>query len=136
MRKRGGSGSAAQNIAEEDDGMLTTMGRFYTAVLNFSVVTRYFVYVLPLALVLAVPIIVGATVAPKAKIGGIRIVWLFTWIEIGKMTLPMMDLASSFQHIRIWNSMSNVLSMLSFSGSSIGTNARISGISGYDRHCD
>lgn len=97
MRKRGGSGSAAQNTTEEGDGVLTTMGRFYNAVLNFSVVTRYFIYVLPLALVLAVPIIVGATVAPKAMIGGIRIVWLFIWIEIGKSLR--LDLARNFLSI-------------------------------------
>jgi hypothetical protein len=84
MRKRGGSGSAGHNTTEEGDGVLTTMGRFYNAVLNFSVITRYFIYVLPLALLLAIPIIVGATAAPNAKIGGISIVWLFTWIEIGK----------------------------------------------------
>ena len=85
MRKKGGSGSAAQNNADEGDSVLTTMGRFYNAVLNFSVVTRYFIYVLPLALILALPIIVGTTAAPKAMIGGIRIVWLFTWIEVGEL---------------------------------------------------
>ena len=70
---------------EEDT--ITRMGRFYSAVLNFSVVTRYFIYVLPLALLLAIPIIVGATAAQNAKIGGVRIVWFFTWIEIGKLRL-------------------------------------------------
>ncbi|KAF2425283.1 hypothetical protein EJ08DRAFT_672152 [Tothia fuscella] len=69
------------------DGTLTRMGRIYAKIVNFSVVTRYFLYVLPLALVLAVPIIVGATAARKAQIGGIRIVWLFTWIEIVWLSL-------------------------------------------------
>lgn len=87
MRRKGGSGSAEQASAEPEDGVLTTMGRFYTAVLNFSVVTRYFVYVLPLALMLAVPIVVGAAAVKNAKIGGVRIVWLFTWIEIVWLSL-------------------------------------------------
>lgn len=67
---------------EEDT--LNRMGRIYNKILNFSIVTRYFVYVSPLALCIAVPIIVGATAAPHAKIGGVPIVWFFTWIEIGE----------------------------------------------------
>jgi len=68
--------------AEED--VLNRMGRIYRKIVNFSTLTRYFIYVLPLALCIAVPIIVGATAAQKASIGGVRIVWLFTWVEIGK----------------------------------------------------
>lgn len=82
MRKRGGSASGAAAAVEQEDGVLTTMGRIYTAVLNFSVFTRYFLYVLPLAAILAIPIIVGCTAATEAKIGGVHMVWLFVWIEI------------------------------------------------------
>jgi hypothetical protein len=67
---------------EEDT--LNRMGRTYNKILNFSIITRYFVYVSPLALCIAIPIIVGATAAPHAKIGGVPIVWFFTWVEIGK----------------------------------------------------
>lgn len=65
---------------EEDT--ITTMGKLYDKVLNFSLVTRYFLYVLPLAALIAIPIVVGATVAEGAKIGGVRIVWFFGWVEI------------------------------------------------------
>jgi hypothetical protein len=46
-------------------------------------VTRYLVFVIPIGLLIAVPIVVGATVdsAKGAKIGGVRILWFFTWIE-------------------------------------------------------
>ncbi|TID25003.1 putative serine threonine protein kinase protein [Venturia nashicola] len=88
MRKRGGSGSGADAAAvEQEDGVLTTMGRFYTTVLNFSVFTRYCLYLLPLAVLLTIPIIVGCTAAPNAKIGGVRMVWLFVWIEIVWLSL-------------------------------------------------
>ncbi|KAH0085288.1 hypothetical protein KCU96_g10390, partial [Aureobasidium melanogenum] len=70
---------------EEDT--LNRMGRIYNKILNFSIVTRYFVYVSPLALCIAVPIIVGATAAQNAKIGGVPIVWFFTWIEIVWLSL-------------------------------------------------
>ena len=66
---------------EEDT--LNAVGRFYKQVLSFSIITRYFVYVLPVGLCIAVPIVVGATVARNAQIGGVRIVWFFSWIEIG-----------------------------------------------------
>lgn len=59
------------------------MGRIYNKITSFSTLTRYMVYVTPLALCIAVPIIVGATAAQSAEIGGVRIVWFFSWIEIG-----------------------------------------------------
>ncbi|KAF7502609.1 hypothetical protein GJ744_005450 [Endocarpon pusillum] len=67
---------------DEDDGTITSMGKIYNKILNFSIVTRYFVYVLPLALTIAIPIIVGATVARKSTVAGVQITWFFTWIEI------------------------------------------------------
>lgn len=66
---------------EEDT--LNKMGKLYNKITGFSTLTRYLVYVTPLAACIAVPIIVGATSAPHAKIGDVRIVWFFTWIEIG-----------------------------------------------------
>ncbi|KAJ6012212.1 hypothetical protein N7522_002567 [Penicillium canescens] len=65
-----------------EDGTLNRMGRVYQAVLNYSLITRYLIYVLPIAVLIAIPIIVGATVAPYAKIGGVHLYWFFTWIEI------------------------------------------------------
>lgn len=68
---------------EEPDGALTKMGKFYSAILNFSVFTRYFIYVLPLAALLAVPMVLGLLAFPNVNIGGVRMVWFFTWIEAG-----------------------------------------------------
>ena len=65
-----------------EDGTLNRMGRFYQAVLNYSLITRYLIYVIPIAILIAIPIIVGATVAQDAKIGGVHLYWFFTWIEI------------------------------------------------------
>lgn len=71
-----------KHAAEEEEDTLTQMGRIYQKILNFSFVTRYIVYIVPLALIIAVPIVIGATAAKRAKLGGVRIVWLFTWVEI------------------------------------------------------
>lgn len=84
------------SLQEEEEDTLNRMGRIYEAILNFSVVTRYLIYVSPLALVIAVPIIVGATVAQDAKIGGVKIVWFFTWIEVVWLSLWVSKIAAHF----------------------------------------
>jgi len=71
---------------ETEEGTLTSMGKVYTKIMNFSIITRYFLYVLPLALIIAVPIIVGATAAKNAVVGHVRLVWLFTWVEVGEIS--------------------------------------------------
>jgi hypothetical protein len=68
---------------DEPDGALTKMGKLYNTILNFSVVTRYFIYVLPLAALLAIPIALGQTAFPGVQIGGVRMVWFFVWLEAG-----------------------------------------------------
>lgn len=40
-----------------DDGALTTMGRIYDKIKNFSIVTRYLLYVIPVGIILVVPIV-------------------------------------------------------------------------------
>jgi hypothetical protein len=57
-------------------------GKIYDKIWRFSIITRYFLYVAPLALCIAVPIVIGATTAKEAAIGGVRIVWFFTWVEV------------------------------------------------------
>jgi len=64
---------------EED--AINKMGALYHRVLKFSIVTRYLVYYLPLAVILTIPIIVGATASKGAEIGGVRILWFFVWLE-------------------------------------------------------
>ncbi|KAK2759395.1 hypothetical protein FQN54_002873 [Arachnomyces sp. PD_36] len=86
----------ARQAEDPSDGTITRMGRIYAAIMNFSVVTRYFVYVLPLATLFAIPIIIGATVAQNATIGGVRIVWFFTWIEVVWLSLWVSKIVAHF----------------------------------------
>lgn len=65
-----------------EDGTINRLGRIYQAIYNFSIVTRYMIYVLPIGALIAIPIIVGATAAQDAYIGGVHIYWFFTWIEV------------------------------------------------------
>ncbi len=80
--KRTDSGDRQTAVSDDEEASLTAMGRLYRKIVNFSTVTRYMVYVIPVGAVLAVPIVIGATVAKGARIGGVRMLWLFTWIEI------------------------------------------------------
>ena len=60
------------------------LGRLYNKIVAFSVITRYFVYVLPIAILIAAPIVIYAVLNPHALLGttGIRVYIFFTWIEI------------------------------------------------------
>ncbi|KAF1987068.1 hypothetical protein K402DRAFT_376380 [Aulographum hederae CBS 113979] len=75
------------NSTTGEETTLNRMGRFYTKILNFSIITRYFIYVLPLAIIIAIPIVIGATVAPNAVVGHVKLVWLFTWVEVVWLSL-------------------------------------------------
>lgn len=63
---------------------VTGLGRFYNKVVTFSVVTRYLVYVLPVALLIAAPIVIFAVLNSHAIFGGtgIKVYIFWTWIEI------------------------------------------------------
>ncbi|RJE21487.1 serine threonine protein kinase [Aspergillus sclerotialis] len=81
---------------DSEDGRITRVGRFYQAFKNYSIVTRYSVYVVPLGILLAIPIIVGATAAPYAKIGGVPIYWFFTWLEVLWLSLWVTKIVAHF----------------------------------------
>lgn len=66
---------------EEDT--ITAMGRIYKKILDFSIITRYLLYVAPLAILLAIPIIVGGPpITDNPTIGRVRLRWFFVWVEI------------------------------------------------------
>lgn len=66
-----------------DPTSLNKLGRFYEKLINFSIVTRYLIYIFPLSLILAIPTLIGGFGPGKdAKIGGVRMVWFFLWIQI------------------------------------------------------
>lgn len=87
-----------------EEGGLNAMGRIYYKVIGFSVVTRYFVYIAPVALVLAVPLIVIPTTGhiDDTRVGGSvadgapRLFDLFLWIEISWLCLWAGKIVSHF----------------------------------------
>jgi hypothetical protein len=85
----------AGTTGSSEEASLNAMGRLYNKIIGFSVITRYFVYVIPVAALLAVPIIVLPLTGDKDRIslGGEfaqerhSLFLLFLWIEISWLTL-------------------------------------------------
>jgi hypothetical protein len=91
----------AANTAQdgEEETHLNEMGRLYERILTYGTGTRYSIYIIPVALILMIPMIVGATKvssnpAKDPGIGGIRVVWFFTWIESVWLTYWAMKLVA------------------------------------------
>jgi hypothetical protein len=67
------------------DGEVDTfrlLGRIYTKILTYSIVTRYAFYIFPVALLLSIPLIIFGTVKKDADIEGVKMMGLFVWLEI------------------------------------------------------
>jgi hypothetical protein len=62
---------------------VNSLGRMYHKIVAFSVLTRYLVYVLPMAILIAVPIVLYAVLNPDAEFvaTGVRVYLFWTWIE-------------------------------------------------------
>jgi hypothetical protein len=73
----------ASTVPDEKQAHLNKMGRLYEKVLTYGTGTRYSIYILPIAIIIMIPIIVGATQVNRTdpKIGGVRLAWFFTWVE-------------------------------------------------------
>lgn len=72
----------------EEKTALNRMGRIYNKILNYSLVTRYMVYVTPIALLLAIPIILSQTRVIRGSLSGSNQRYFWIWIEISKSVPP------------------------------------------------
>ncbi|KAG6003723.1 hypothetical protein E4U21_001776 [Claviceps maximensis] len=74
-RKHGDEKLGRKNTGGSDEVSVNALGRLYAKVIGFSVVTRYMVYIFPVGIVLAVPIIVLAVTGHKESptIGDVKV---------------------------------------------------------------
>lgn len=104
-RRRKHGGARRKGTGDSDDVSLNAMGRMYKKVIGFSVITRYLVYIIPVGLLLAVPLIVlpltghindfplGTRETPAESSDALNredgppLFRLFLWIEISWLTL-------------------------------------------------
>lgn len=85
---RTGAPLPPQEVAGQEKTALNKMGRIYTKILNYSIVTRYMIYVAPIALLLAIPIILSQTKVITGSIGNTDQRRFWIWIEISTYFLP------------------------------------------------
>ncbi len=80
------TGAYSALTGEESEGEDEPKGppnaTFIQKMIGFSAVTRFALYVIPVAVVLVIPIVLTATAFKKAAIGDIRLIGLFIWIEL------------------------------------------------------
>ena len=85
----------SQNRVDTEGNQVSVngLGRLYNKIVNFSVVTRYLVFVVPIALILAVPIVLFALLTSEPTKEhpkdtrfflntGVKGIFFFTWIEV------------------------------------------------------
>ncbi|KAK2748771.1 hypothetical protein FQN57_000352 [Myotisia sp. PD_48] len=60
---------------------------FFKKVHNSSFLIRYFTYITPIALIILIPLLLGALVYPNAHVGGVQLLWFCVWLEIFWLTL-------------------------------------------------
>lgn len=80
----------------EEKTALNRMGRIYTKILNYSIITRYMIYVAPVALLLAIPIILSQTGTITGSIGGTNQKKFWIWIEIIWLSFWVMKIVAHF----------------------------------------
>ncbi|KAI0785645.1 Mechanosensitive ion channel-domain-containing protein [Abortiporus biennis] len=82
----------------EGDLPKNKFARFYNYLLNVSIITRWFLFIIPVLALLWIPGIVGFTTFPNAAIWGVHLIWWSIWFSVlwvgwwvalaGSMILP------------------------------------------------
>jgi hypothetical protein len=65
-----------------EENTVNRLGKLYARIRDFNVVTRNLIYIIPIAVLLAIPLIVFATVAKNERAGGVRILGIFIWLQV------------------------------------------------------
>lgn len=82
-KRRGHAGLARGQKKKKTESMIIKRLRsVYTDFMSKTLLTRSFVYWLPLALILFIPLAVGAWGKHDASLGNTRIMWIFIWLEV------------------------------------------------------
>jgi hypothetical protein len=75
------------SVYKPPDNPNTSIGKIYKNVHNSVFLVRYFVYIIPLVLVILLPLLLGALIFKNATVGGVRLMWFCIWLEIAWLTL-------------------------------------------------
>lgn len=65
----------------------TNIARFFKRVHQSTFLVRYFVYIIPVVLILLIPLLLGLFLFPGSSVGGVQMWWFCVWLEIVWLTL-------------------------------------------------
>ena len=69
---------------EHPDG---SFARVFKRIHDSNWLIRYFMYIVPLVLIILIPLLIGALVFKRATVGGVRLLWFCVWLEVVWLTL-------------------------------------------------
>lgn len=65
----------------------TALAKAFKKIHESSVLVRYFLYIIPLVLLLLIPVLFGLLLFENTTVGGVRLFWFGIWLEIVWLTL-------------------------------------------------
>ncbi|KAJ3480227.1 hypothetical protein NLI96_g8499 [Meripilus lineatus] len=75
--------ASASHLAFADGDMPNNkLAKFYNYLLNVSIFTRWFLFIVPVLALLWIPGILGITTFPNAEIWGVKLVWWSIWFSV------------------------------------------------------
>src|SRR5690348_10804693 len=75
--------STGQQVGYDgEENTVNRLGKIYERIRDFNIVTRNLIYILPIAILLAIPLIIFATAHKDARAGGIRLLGVFIWLQV------------------------------------------------------
>ncbi len=69
---------------EHPDG---SFGKMFKRIHDSNWLIRYFMYIVPLVLVILIPLLIGGLVFKNSTVGGVHLLWFCVWLEIIWLTL-------------------------------------------------
>jgi small-conductance mechanosensitive channel len=64
-----------------------SFGRAFKRIHDSNFLVRYFMYIVPLVLIILIPLLIGGFLFERATVGGVRLLWFCVWLEIVWLTL-------------------------------------------------
>ena len=82
----------------------TNFAKVFKKIHDSSFLVRYFMYIIPIAALLLVPLLLGALLFKSAHVGGVELLWFSVWLEIIWLTLwaGRVSLSSSWHYHRFY----------------------------------
>jgi len=62
-------------------------GRAFKRIHDSNFLVRYFMYIVPLFIIILIPLLIGGFLFDRATVGGVRLLWFCVWLEIDWLTL-------------------------------------------------